>query len=573
MKPARVARFVILALAAAALSRADETYLDETALARRLEELSAKHPDAVELREIGRSRGDRPIRLVVIAVPGEREKDERPALLVVAGLDGSHLLGTELALGLTESLAESTDETVRRLLSTRTVYVLPRGNPDGATRFLANPATGESGNGRAIDDDRDGRANEDPPRDLNGDGAVTTIRVRDPEGDRAPLADEPALLFPANRAKGERPVYRVYPEGLDSDGDGEVAEDGSDGVDLGIQFPHRFTALSDRAGTHAAMEPEARALLDFVLAHPTIALALTFGLDDGLVADPKSGSPEAGQTALLVDPEDLPYYQELGKLYRERTGATGKPREIPGGTFAEWAYFQFGVLSLSARGWFAPQEEKPAEGERKEEGGGGKKEGEEEKKEGGQEEAKKEEPDEARKTELARLALARKWGRGFREWTPFEHPTLGAVEIGGFIPGFDVNPPAAEVAGVVEKHAWLGPHLLGLLPDVRLTDVSVREAAPGTFEVMAAVTNSGYLPLASAQGRRANRPGPVVIRLAGEFELAGSRPDGYRQSIVWDLPGSAGRKEFVWLARGAESLAVELSSRRGFSERVELEVK
>ncbi|MBI4612826.1 MAG: hypothetical protein HY720_04375 [Planctomycetes bacterium] len=575
-KPASAALLAFLTFALAVPLPADEGSLDEAALIRRLDELAAKHPGAVELREIGRSRGDLPIRLAVLATPGERAKDERPALLVVAGLDGSHLLGTELALSLAESLAASTDEKVLALLSGRTVYVIPRGNPDGAARFLASPASGESGNDRAIDDDRDGLSNEDPPRDLDGDGHITSMRILDPEGDQAPLAEEPALLFPANRSRGERPTYKVYREGLDSDGDGEIAEDGENGVNIGVQFPHRFGELDDGAGTHAAMEPEARALLDFVLAHPTIALALTLGLDDSLVADPKSGAPEAGKPAILVDPEDLPYYQELGKLYRERTGLSGKPREVPGGTFQEWAYFQFGIFSLSARGWFVPSGEKPAEEvkeEGKKEGEGEKKEGEGEKKEGDGKEEKKEEPDEARKAELARLALARKWERGFREWTPFEHPTLGAIEIGGFVPGFDTNPPTTEVAGIVEKHAWLGPHLLGLLPDVHLADVAIREAGPGLWSVSAAVTNRGYLPLATAQGRRASRPDPVVVRLAGEFELAGSRPEGYRQFVVWDLPGSGGRKEFEWLVSGTKSLAVELSSRRGFSQRVELEVR
>ena len=41
---------------------------------------------------------------------------------------------------------------------------------------------------------------------------------------------------------------------------------------------------------------------------------------------------------------------------------------------------------------------------------------------------------------------ARRW-TGSSTWTPFKHPTLGDVEIGGFKPYVTVNPPAAKIAG------------------------------------------------------------------------------------------------------------------------------
>ncbi len=498
----------------------------------RLAQLAAAHPDAVELREIGRTFGGRPIRLAVIGRAGEFAPDDRPALLVVAGLEGS-AFSTRLALATIEHLAGARGE-VADLLTRRTVYVVPDASPDASARRTR-------GNARPVDEDRDGRADEDPPADLDGDGQVVWIRVPDAKGEWRASDEDPRLLVKADRKKGERGTYALHPEGLDADDDGAVAEDGTAGVDVDRNFPHRHDEASDEAGLFAASEPETRALADFVIGHPNVAASLVFGLDDDLLKAPAAEATPGGATT-KIDPDDLPFFERAGELYREIAGVQGAPRETPGGTFFEWAYHHRGLLSLAARGWYPLQ---PPEG------------------------AKEEKPP---SDDLRRLRLAEALGRGFVEWHPFDHPTFGKVEIGGFVDGFELEPAEEAAARIATSHAPYAARVLGLLPDVHLADVQVRQLADGLHEVKASLVGDGRLPLSLAQGRRSRRPGPVVLKLEGDYELAGGRPDGYAQSVVWDLGGSGGRIDYVWLVRNARRLAVSLDSRRGFRGRKELEL-
>ena len=99
-----------------------------------------------------------------------------------------------------------------------------------------------------------------------------------PEDDR--------LMKVADAAKGESGAYTLYWEGRDSDGDGFINEDGLGGVDLDRSFQHAYPYWERDAGPHMVSEPEARALMDFVVANRNIGAILTFGHSDNLVTPP-----------------------------------------------------------------------------------------------------------------------------------------------------------------------------------------------------------------------------------------------------------------------------------------------
>ena len=58
---------------------------------------------------------------------------------------------------------------------------MPKLNPDGSDHVITKP-DGLRSVVRPYDDDGDGKKDEDPSEDLNGDGYVTLMRVRDPNG-------------------------------------------------------------------------------------------------------------------------------------------------------------------------------------------------------------------------------------------------------------------------------------------------------------------------------------------------------------------------------------------------------
>ena len=104
-------------------------------------------------------------------------------------------------------------------------------------------------------------------------------------------------------------------------------------------------------------------------------------------------------------------------------------------------------------------------------------------------------------------------GRAFVPFAPFDHVTLGKVELGGWKPGVRLNPPIEQVGPLARGHvAFLG-ELAQRLPRLAIRDVKVEAKGGGIFQVSATVANDGELPTALAQGVRTRKADPVRVRL------------------------------------------------------------
>ena len=272
---------------------------DEMAAA--LKSAVAAHPDLAKLVSIGKTREGRDIWAVEIAKPAGPPVDSRPGLLIAATFEGDHLIGGELALYTVDYLlnAYATDAAVKQRLDRSVIYVVPRINADGAEQMFAPVKALRRTNATPIDADNDGRTDEDGPEDLNKDGFVTVMRVKDPKGPYMVSPDDARLMKRADPARGESGGWALYVEGIDNDGDGFYNEDGPGGVDINRNFMHQYPYFTPDAGRYMVSETETRALLDYVLAHRNIAAILTFGESDNLVT---AGGRSAGSAGLnLVD--------------------------------------------------------------------------------------------------------------------------------------------------------------------------------------------------------------------------------------------------------------------------------
>ena len=148
---------------------------------------------------------------------------------------------------------------------------------------------------------------------------------------------------------------------------------------------------------------------------------------------------------------------------------------------------------------------------------------------------------------------------GFVDWTEYQHPTLGSVEIGGFDPFALTNPPASELDSLGELHANFTVYLASLFPRVRIADVKVTNHGGGVFEVDAEIENSGFLPTATAQGVRARAVAPTMVQLGvpPEDVITGDA----KTSFFPTLDGSGARRSFSWVIRGAQGARIELRVR------------
>jgi len=229
------------------------------------QDLAAKRAN-VALREIGRSRGNRPIEMVSVFGKDAKEDDVDWEALVVAGLEGLRDRDEcKLALDVAARLAEKPDAVPPRCA----VRFVLDGSPD-ATAY-AKDGRLRTGNDLSTDDDQDGDVDEDGPDDVDGDGRISWMRFPDPTG------EFDAAMEKADPAKGKMPKYRLVLEGKDDDGDGLWNEDGPGGVDVARNFTWRFEEHVPACGKWPASEPETRALLDLLLADEKIAVVVELG--------------------------------------------------------------------------------------------------------------------------------------------------------------------------------------------------------------------------------------------------------------------------------------------------------
>ncbi|MBP1660093.1 MAG: peptidase carboxypeptidase [Candidatus Aminicenantes bacterium] len=281
----------VLALGPAAgpaAGQAPAGYHDHAALTKALQALAAANKAVVKIESIGKTKGGRDIWALEIANPGAVAPAKRPALLIAAGFEGDHLVGTEIALASAEYLVKNaaSDASVKSRLDGGTIYIVPRLNPDGAEGFFAPLKTGSKTNAEPFDDDNDGRIDEDGPEDLNGDGLITAMRIPAAGGEYIIDPEEPRLMKRADPKKGETGAFKLSTEGVDNDGDGFVNEDPPGGIDLNRNFAHEYPYYKPGAGPHMVSAAEARALMAWIVAHRNVAAVLTFGGSDNLIVPP-----------------------------------------------------------------------------------------------------------------------------------------------------------------------------------------------------------------------------------------------------------------------------------------------
>ena len=149
------------------------------------------------------------------------EKKKLPAVLMAANMEGTRPLTTEGAMFMASWLVEN-----ENALDKNSWFILPLGNPDAASRYFSKLKYESTANALPANNDMDDAVDEDGYNDLNGDGYITMMRVKDPMGTHIVVSDEPRLMRKADASSGEYGEYKLYMEGIDDDGDGEYNEDG-----------------------------------------------------------------------------------------------------------------------------------------------------------------------------------------------------------------------------------------------------------------------------------------------------------------------------------------------------------
>ncbi|MEJ7693225.1 M14 family metallopeptidase, partial [Daejeonella sp.] len=332
-----------------------QDYSTHAQASQRLAKIAKSYPSLAKVKSLTKTFGGKDIWMITI---GSGNTEQKPAIAVVGGVEGTHVLGTELALGFAEKLLkDSSLDSIKTLLSKNTFYVFPNMSPDATEQYFAQVRYARSANARPSDDDRDGKINEDGFEDLNKDGKISWIRIEDPTGKYRINPEDPRSMILADQSKGEIGKYLLYSEGIDNDKDGDFNEDGEGGVHFNKNMSFAYPNFIPGSGEHMVSENENRALLDNLFEMFNVYSVITFGPYNNLSSPVNFSAPAVAKRVITgyFEP-DAKANTLVSDLYNKTTGLKDAPKSVAGGgDFAQWAYFHYGRYSYSTPGWWVPK--------------------------------------------------------------------------------------------------------------------------------------------------------------------------------------------------------------------------
>ncbi|MDP4222632.1 MAG: M14 family metallopeptidase [Bacteroidota bacterium] len=521
-------------------------YTSYKELSAEINQLGKLYPGLCAVKSLARTGSGKDVWLISI---GSEPRDSKPGVAIVGGVDGSYLLGRELAVGFAERiLKNATEKNVKELLDKLTFYVLPDVSPDESDQYFSKPQYERSLNSRSVDDDRDFKADEDPCEDLNNDGFISLIRIKDPAGKYIESEEDNRIMVEADISKGQTGEYLVYTEGIDNDKDGSFNEDGPGGVSFNRNFTFNYEEFGKGSGLYPVSEPESGAVADFLFDRFNVYAVFTFGPQDNLGQPVKASErqttgpgpsqpqgqqqgppqgPPQGQmirersiiTAILKS--DEPVNKLVSDKYHEITRLKGSPVSVTSpGNFADWAYFHYGRYSFTTPGWWYPVEK-------------------------------------GKNAEAAFLKYAEKneMKDAFIPWTEISHPDFPEkkTEVGGLKPFVIHNPPADSLESIISNHYRFITEVASMHPDLEFLDVKVENAGENIFRLTLKVHNKGIFATCAEIGDQFiwTRIMRITLDPSGNQKIESGQKVQRIQRLLGDETA-----EFTWLISGRGSVQV-----------------
>lgn len=517
-------------------------YRDHAAISRKAAELARQYPDLCSVKSLVKTAGGKEIWLITI---GTGNRDSKPGVAIAGGIDGRYIPGREITLGFAENILKSSAESdIRELLGKITFYVFPDVSPDASDQFFSGLKYERSINSRTTDDDRDFLFDEDPCEDLNKDGIISLIRIKDPAGNYIESNEDKRIMIPADISKGQTGNYFVYSEGTDNDKDGRFNEDGAGGVSFNRNLTYNYEEFGPNSGLYPVSEPETRAVVDFLYDRFNIFAVFAFGPQDNLgqpmkaserqgAAQGQSQNQPADQGMMRRENRKITSIQKTDEIvnklvsdkYHEMTGLKGAPPVVAEpGNFMEWAYFHYGRYSFSSPGWWLSAEKEKS-------------------------------------TEASYLNFADKAGikDAFIPWTPVTHPDFPgkAVEAGGIKPFSLIVPPPDSLVNLISSHFKFIAAVSAMHPELEFLDVKTEDEGENIFRLTLKVHNKGIL----ATNTEAGEPNiwTRIMRLVIEPSAGQTILSGSRVQRIQRLQGDE-TAEFSWLISGKGKVGISAGS-------------
>ncbi|MGP1347659.1 MAG: M14 family metallopeptidase [Phycisphaerales bacterium] len=483
--------------------------------------LARAYPDLIEVRTIGQSGLGRDLLVAIITAPGSDHRS-KPAMWIDGSIHANEIQATEVVLYSLWYLATyyGHNDRITELLDDYAFYMMPIVSPDSRAKWFEGPSTPHNRrwNQMPRDLDGDGLVDEDELNDLDGDGSITQMWKRDPRGGWIRNRWDPRIFERVPDGEVGEWTY-LGQEGIDTDGDGRISEDGTDGHDMNRNWPADWQPdyVQYGAGAFPLSAPETRAIAEFCYDHPNIAAFQSYHNTGGMMLR----GPGTNYRADVYPRSDIRVYDEFGRLgedmlpYYRYLVIYADLYNVHGGE-ATWAAEGLGVISFTNELWttgkyFQRDVNRPSD------------------------------------EQMWVFRDKLQFGEPFTEYTEVEHPQFGTVLVGGLnkwssriTPNFMLEEEAHRNFAFTMFHG-------GEMPKLSFDRIKVQRHAERVWSVTVEIRNEKIIPTRTARARQASiGTNDLLICTAprGGSVVASGKMDGWWDTTMGEVRFEPGRVQY-----------------------------
>ncbi len=525
-----------------------------------LKALNKAYPGLTSLDQVGKSEEGRIIWALTINNPKTGDPMSKPGVYADGNIHGNEIQAGEVCLYLANRLLTNYGKLkeITEVVDRNAFYIIPVVNVDGRAHFFEDANTPSTSRGLSIpvDDDRDGLFDEDGPDDLDGDGNISTMRIRDTLGRYRSDPQDPRLMIAVK--PGEKGEWtRLGQEGIDNDGDGQVNEDGEGYIDGNRNWGYNWQPpyVQRGAGNYPFEGSGIRAIAEWMLARQNIILVFAFHNNGGMYLRGPSFK-SAGE----LPQGDIAVYDYLGNNIEKIVPGyeyqiTWKDLYTTYGDFTDFTNNLVGSYSMVGELFQTETETYDGSFRRKEEEG-------------------RSRFGEASESERQRLQFNDRVTQGelYSEWKPFKHPLYGDVELGGWVKLSSRLPHPFMLQDLVHRNASAVIFAARNTPKITMDVFEVKKLNGDLWSVRVRLVNEGAMPSVTYETLKNKLYPPDVLSVSGrnaKVISGGKLTDIYTGKVDYkeykpqvqlcQVPG-LGKIEYQFLVSGRGDIDVKFVS-------------